>query len=273
MYQSGTVNDPAVKSVKSQLTDVSTGYGQTETILLVCNGATMTIKPGSMGKPVPGIPVEIIDDFGNPVSPGQEGDIAVLAVDVNRRSSPFLFRGYLSNNGTMSRKTRPWIGTNGTAIGEWYITGDRAYKDEDGYIWFVGRSDDVINSSGYRIGMSMGDLENILAADVLPGPFEVESTLKLHPAVVESAVVGVSDPQRVEIVKAFVVLDPAWKVDDYNALTKELQDYCKRETAPYKYPRSIEYVPVDWLPKTTSGKIKRSELRQLERSRARSARI
>lgn len=110
-------------------------------------------------------------------------------------------------------------------------------------------------------------------ADVFPGPFEVESTLKLHPAVVESAVIGVADAHRGEIVKAFVVLDSAWNASDLSSLTRELQEHCKKEAAPYKYPRSIEYVRADWLPKTTSGKIKRSELRQLERRRARKGHI
>lgn len=148
------VRDVCMKSINIKLTEVSSGYGQTETVLLICNGAGLKMKPGSMGKPVPGIQVDIVDYHGNPVAQGQEGDIAVLAVDIDGRSSPFLFRGYLSkDDGKMSRKVRPWTDSQGKTIGEWYVTGDRAFKDTDGYIWFVGRSDDVINSSGYRIGM------------------------------------------------------------------------------------------------------------------------
>lgn len=128
------------------------GYGQTETILLVCSGAGMAIKPGSMGKPVPGVAVEIIDEKGDCCPAGQEGDIAVLQVDKHSRRSPWLYHGYLSKDGTITLKTRKWLDSTGTILGEWYITGDRAYKDDDGYFWFMGRSDDVINSSGYRIG-------------------------------------------------------------------------------------------------------------------------
>ena len=125
----------------------------------------------------------------------------------------------------------------------WYYTGDRATRDEDGYLWFVGRSDDVIISASYRIG-----------------PFEVESALVEHPAVAESAVVGKPDPERTQIVKAFVVLAPGYEPSD--RLARELQDHCKRTTAPYKYPREVEFVAE--LPKTISGKIRRVELRRQE---------
>ncbi|KAG8561056.1 hypothetical protein GDO81_015230 [Engystomops pustulosus] len=133
--------------------------------------------------------------------------------------------------------------------GDFYLTGDRATRDEDGYFWFVGRSDDVISSSGYRIG-----------------PFEIESALLEHPAVVESAVVSSPDPIRGEVVKAFVVLSPTYTGHDQEALTKELQEHVKKVTAPYKYPRKIEFV--EELPKTVSGKIRRNELRNKEWGKA-----
>jgi acetyl-CoA synthetase/medium-chain acyl-CoA synthetase len=143
-----------------------------------------------------------------------------------------------------------WKDAEGTAAchrGDWYVTGDRASMDEEGYVWFVGRADDVINSSSYRIG-----------------PFEVESALVEHAAVAEAAVVGKPDALRGEIVKAFVVLAAGHAPSD--ALSAELQEHVKRVTAPYKYPREIEFVPS--LPKTISGKIRRTELRELERQRA-----
>ncbi len=146
-----------------------------------------------------------------------------------------------------------WRDAEATAarlVGDWYITGDRAYRDTDGYLWFVGRSDDVIISSAYRIG-----------------PFEVESALVEHPAVVEAAVVGKPDPERGEIVKAFVTLAPGH--DPSDQLVLELQDHVKRVTAPYKYPREIEFT--DDLPKTVSGKIRRVELRERERASSQKA--
>lgn len=129
----------------------------------------------------------------------------------------------------------------------WYCTGDRATRDQDGYFWFVGRSDDVINSSGYRIG-----------------PFEVESTLKQHPAVAESAVVSSPDPDRGEVVKAFVVLTTQASSDAGDKLIQEIQDFCKEHAAPYKYPRKVQFVAPDFLPKTISGKIQRKKLKQME---------
>jgi acyl-coenzyme A synthetase/AMP-(fatty) acid ligase len=206
------------------------GYGQTETIISVCNHPCLPVKPGSMGKPVPGHEVAIVDLEGNPLPANEEGEIAL------RGSPPSLFQEYWKE---------PSL-TAGTRRGEWYVSGDRAYCDEDGYYWFVGRADDVIISAGYRIG-----------------PFEVESALVEHPAVVESAVVGSPDPVRGRIVKAFVVLR-----DGYTGspeLVKELQEHVKKTTAPYKYPREIEFVPQ--LPKTISGKIRRVELRRREEQR------
>jgi acetyl-CoA synthetase/medium-chain acyl-CoA synthetase len=207
------------------------GYGQTETVLLCANFPPLAVKPGSMGKPSPGFDVEVIDHDGNPLPPNQEGDIAVR---VKPQRPTWMFLEYWRNPDA----------TNACIRGDWYITGDRAYKDEDGYFWFVGRADDVIISAGYRIG-----------------PFEVESALKEHPAVAESAVVASPDEMRGEIVKAFVILAPGYTASPERA--SELQEHVKKVTAPYKYPREIEFV--DTLPKTISGKIRRVELREMER--------
>ena len=206
------------------------GYGQTETVLIVGNFPVddAPVKPGSMGRPAPGFSIDVIDENGVPMPPNKEGDIAVR---VKPERPIGLYREYWGNPGA----------TEATYRGDWYITGDRAFKDEDGYFWFVGRADDVIISSGYRIG-----------------PFEVESALIEHPAVLESAVVAKPDPVRGEIVKAFVVLKPGFEASD--ELAKELQDFVKNLTAPYKYPREIEFEKE--LPKTVSGKIRRVELRQ-----------
>lgn len=206
------------------------GYGQTETVLIVGNfpAHDAPIKPGSMGRPAPGFIIDVIDENAQPLPPNREGDIAVR---VKPERPLGLFREYWGNPGA----------TNATYRGDWYITGDRAYRDEDGYFWFVGRADDVIISSGYRIG-----------------PFEVESALIEHPAVLESAVVAKPDPVRGEIVKAFVVLRPGFEPSD--KLAKDIQDFVKSLTAPYKYPREIEFSKE--LPKTISGKIRRIELRQ-----------
>jgi acyl-coenzyme A synthetase/AMP-(fatty) acid ligase len=210
---------------------VHDGYGQTENTLLVGNFPGMEIRPGSMGLPSPGHEVAVIDEMGGELAVGEEGDIAL------RGHPPTLFTGYWEQPEETAEVFR----------GDWYVTGDRAMRDEDGYFWFAGRADDVINSAAYRIG-----------------PFEVESALLEHPAVAESAVVGKPDADRGEIVKAFVVLRPGHSGTD--DLVRELQDHCKRVTAPYKYPRDVEFVPE--LPKTRSGKIRRVELRELERQRA-----
>ena len=183
-----------------------------------------------MGKPAPGVDLAVIDSDGNEVTANVEGDIAVL-VEPNRPQG--MFKGY---------KDDPKR-TSATRKGNWYITGDRAFVDEDGYFWFVSRADDVILSAGYRIG-----------------PFEVESALLEHPSVAESAVVSSPDETRGEIVKAFVVLVEGFERTE--KLVKELQGYVKGVTAPYKYPRKIEFV--ESLPKTVSGKIRRIELRNKE---------
>lgn len=200
------------------------GYGQTESILLIANYPGVPVRPGSMGLPMPGYRIEVIDTAGDPLPPGEVGDIAVSG------SPPGLFREYWKDP----------VATDRTRRGEWYVTGDRATRDEDGYFWFVGRDDDVIISAGYRIG-----------------PFEVESALVEHADVIEAAAVSAPDPDRGAIVKAFVVLREG--VSPSEALVRQLQEHVKRSTAPYKYPRAIEFVTD--LPKTVSGKIRRIELR------------
>ncbi|XP_005405093.1 PREDICTED: acyl-coenzyme A synthetase ACSM3, mitochondrial [Chinchilla lanigera] len=212
--------------------DIYEGYGQTETVLICGNFKGMKIKPGSMGKPSPAFDVKILDENGNVLPPGQEGDIG-LQVLPNRPCG--LFTHYVDDPSK----------TASTQRGNFYITGDRGYMDEDGYFWFVSRSDDIILSSGYRIG-----------------PFEVESALMEHPSVAESAVVSSPDPIRGEVVKAFIVLNADYKSHDQEQLIKEIQEHVKKTTAPYKYPRKVEFI--EELPKTISGKIKRNELREKE---------
>ncbi len=205
------------------------GYGQTETVLCIGTFPGMTPKFGSMGKPSPGWQIEVHDDHGKPVGLHEEGRIAI-------RLEPRpvgMFREYLNNEEENQK----------SFVNGFYYTGDKAYKDEDGYFWFIGRDDDVIKASGYRIG-----------------PFEVESALMEHPAVQEAAVVGSPDDIRGLIVKAFVILNPGIKPSE--GLIREIQNHVKNVTAPYKYPRAIEFV--DTLPKTVSGKIKRNELRDRE---------
>jgi acyl-coenzyme A synthetase/AMP-(fatty) acid ligase len=203
------------------------GYGQTETILLCCNFPPLEVKPGSMGKPSPTVDVAVIDEEGDKLPYDSEGDIAVR---VKPERPVGLFKEYWRNPEATANCMR----------GDWYVTGDRAYVDGDGYFWFVGRADDVIISAGYRIG-----------------PFEVESALVEHPAVAEAAVVAKGDPMRGTIVKAYVILVPGREPSE--ALATELQDHVKKVTAPYKYPREVEFVTE--LPKTISGKIRRIELR------------
>jgi acyl-coenzyme A synthetase/AMP-(fatty) acid ligase len=211
------------------------GYGQTETVLVAATFQATPWKPGSMGPAAPGHTLAIVDEHGQELPRGEEGDIAIRV----RPERPVgMFREYWKNPEATARCHR----------GDWYITGDRASMDEDGYLWFVGRADDVINSASYRIG-----------------PFEVESALVEHLAVQEAAVIGKPDALRGEIVKAFVVLAPGHLPSE--ALVAELQEHVKTVTAPYKYPREIEFVPD--LPKTISGKIRRTELRAMERARTR----
>ncbi len=203
------------------------GYGQTENTLLVGTLLNMKPKIGSMGKPTPGNTVEIIDGFGEVVPVGQVGDIAV------HLETPALFRGYYREPERTAMQFR----------GEWYITGDRARKDEDGYFWFEGRADDMIISAGYTVG-----------------PFDIEEALLKHPLVLECAVVASPDEIRGNVVKAFVVLKDFKMATEDTA--KELQDFVKSVIAPYSYPRKIEFL--EELPKTMSGKIRRVELRRRE---------
>ncbi|MBQ3864717.1 MAG: AMP-binding protein [Clostridia bacterium] len=208
------------------------GFGQTETTLCVYT-AYPFVKPrlGSMGLPSPGWDLVIVDPDGKELAPGVTGEICVKADREKGIKPNGLFGGYFRNEALTAEA---WH--NGL-----YHTGDTAYKDEEGFLWYVGRIDDVIKSSGYRIG-----------------PFEVESALMEHPAVVECAVTGVPDDIRGFIVKATIVLAQGYEPSE--ALTKELQNHVKRVTAPYKYPRLVEYV--DELPKTISGKIRRVEIRE-----------
>ncbi|XP_069876328.1 acyl-coenzyme A synthetase ACSM5, mitochondrial-like [Dipodomys merriami] len=208
------------------------GYGQSETVVICANQKGMMIKTGSMGKAFPPYDVQIVDDQGNVLPPGEEGNVAVRI----KPTRPFcFFNRYVDN----PEKTAA------SEQGDFYITGDRAFMDKDGYFWFLGRSDDVINSSSYRIG-----------------PVEVESALAEHPAVLECAVVSSPDPIRGEVVKAFIVLTPAYSSHEPEALTRELQEHVKKTTAPYKYPRKVEFISE--LPKTVSGKIQRGKLRNQE---------
>lgn len=225
--------------------EICDGYGQTETVLVCGNFEGSEIRPGSMGRPSPGVPLFVVDEDGKECPEGEEGDIALRVDDAGTEDFFGVFDGYLGENGELDRRLRP----AGSKAWKWYLTGDRATRDKDHYFWFVGRSDDVINSSGYRIG-----------------PFEVESTLKQHSAVVESAVVSSPEESRGEVVKAFVVLTEEAAGQGREKLAKELQDFCKEHAAPYKYPRKIEFVDSAFLGqyKTISGKTQRKRLKELE---------
>ena len=205
--------------------DMYEGFGQSESTVLIANFPWFSPKPGSMGKPAPLYDIDIVDDDGNSCEDGEEGRIIVRNTE-----AVGLFKGYY-----LDEKL-----TADAFAGGLYDTGDRAWRDPDGYYYFIGRNDDMIKCSGYRIG-----------------PFEVESVLSEHDAVLECAVTAAPDPKRGQVVKATVVLNKGWQPSD--ELVKELQDHVKRLTAPYKYPRIIEFT--DELPKTIGGKIKRAELR------------
>lgn len=204
------------------------GYGQTECTVAVATFPWMKPKPGSMGKPSPGYEIDIIDEDGNPCEVGNEGEIIIRT---SRKKPVGMFNGYYRDDQLTARVWSDGI----------YRTGDMAWYDEDGYFWFVGRADDVIKSSGYRIG-----------------PFEVESALMEHPAVLECAITAVPDPDRGQIVKATVV--PSKNYHPSEELARELQEHVKKVTAPYKYPRIVEFVTE--LPKTISGKIRRVQIRE-----------
>jgi len=205
------------------------GFGQTESTVLLFNSQWFEPNPGSTGKPSPLYDIDLIDDEGNSVSEGEEGEIVVKNLDKNFPVG--LFKGYFEN-GKINKSCFD---------GGVYHTGDVAWRDIAGYYWFVGRNDDMIKCSGYRIG-----------------PFEVESALQEHPAVLESAITGFPDELRGQVVKATIVLAKGYTPSD--ALIKEIQDHVKKTTAPYKYPRIVEFV--DELPKTLSNKIKRAQIRR-----------
>lgn len=232
----GEALNPSVYNEFYELTGIKLreGFGQTETTCTVLTTPWMKPKPGSMGVPNPGYNVDIIMSDGRIAEVGEQGEIIIRA-DYNHKPEG-LFLGYYRDEKLTKEAYSDGI----------YHTGDMAWKDEDGYFWFVGRNDDVIKSSGYRIG-----------------PFEVESALVSHEAVVECAITAVPDPIRGQIVKATVVLTSAYKDKAGEGLIKELQDYVKRITAPYKYPRIIEFV--EELPKTISGKIRRVEIRNRDK--------
>ena len=203
-------------------------YGQTECNLIVgCCADIMEIRPGSMGRPIPGHTVDIIDREGNPVGPGVVGEIAV------KRPDPVMFLEYWQNEEATKNKF----------TGDWLLTGDMAQKDEDGYFWFNGRTDDVITSAGYRIG-----------------PAEIEDCLLKHPAVGLAAVIGSPDPVRTEIVKAFVVLNTGHRPEI--ELENDIKEFVKVRLAAHEYPREVEFV--EELPMTATGKIMRRELKKLE---------
>jgi acetyl-CoA synthetase len=204
------------------------GYGQTELTVSLATYSWMEPKPGSMGKPSPGYRIDLIDDEGNSCEIGEEGQI-VIYTDQNPPVG--MFNGYYRDENLTKKVWHDHV----------YYTGDMAWRDEDGYYWFVGRADDVIKSSGYRIG-----------------PFEVESALMEHPAVLECAITAVPDPDRGQVVKATIILSKSFTASD--ELAKELQEHVKKVTAPYKYPRIVEFVSE--LPKTISGKIRRVQIRE-----------
>ncbi len=240
----GEALNPAVYDKFYELTGIKLmeGFGQTETTMTLGTMPWMKPKPGSMGMPNAQYDIDILKSDGTPCEDGEKGEIVIRVDDTAGNSGAAgkpigLFKGYYRDE-ELTRKA--WHDG-------YYHTGDVAWRDEDGYYWFVGRIDDVIKSSGYRIG-----------------PFEVESALMTHPAVVECAITGVPDEIRGMVVKATVVLGSEWKAKAGDELVKELQAHVKRTTAPYKYPRIIEFV--DELPKTISGKIRRVEIRNNDKA-------
>lgn len=209
---------------------IQNGYGQTETGLLIANFPCLETRLDSIGKPVPGVELAIVDPLGEKLPPDEEGIIAI-------KVKPELPVGFFAGYGIDEEQD------DYRYVGPWYLTSDRAIIDQDGYFWFKGRTDDVILSAGYRIN-----------------PIEVEHTLMEHPAVIEAAAVSSPDETRGQVVKAFIVLSEDY--DPTEALAEELQNYVKTMIQPYKYPRKIQFVAE--LPKTFSGKIRRVDLRQSE---------
>lgn len=228
----GEALNPAVYEQFLKLTGIKLreGYGQSETTLSVLTTPWVEPKPGSMGLPNPHYDVDLLTPEGRSAEAGEQGQIVIRT---DRHYPEGLFKGYYRNAELTNEAWHDNI----------YYTGDVAWRDEDGYFWFVGRADDVIKSSGYRIG-----------------PFEVESALMTHPAVVECAITGVPDEIRGQVVKATIILAKDYKDKAGKTLIKEIQEHVKSVTAPYKYPRIIEFV--DELPKTISGKIRRTEIRE-----------
>ena len=231
----GEALEPVVYQKFYELTGIKMmeGFGQTETTMTLGTFPWIKPKPGSMGKPNPQYDIKLLKSDGSPCEEGEKGEICI---DTSAGKPIGLFKGYYRDSELTEKVWHDNL----------YHTGDLAWRDEEGYFWFVGRADDVIKSSGYRIG-----------------PFEVESALMTHPAVVECAVTGVPDEIRGMVVKATVVLANEWKGRADDSLVKELQNHVKHVTAPYKYPRIIEFV--DALPKTISGKIRRVEIRERDK--------
>ncbi|KZX16311.1 acetyl-coenzyme A synthetase [Methanobrevibacter cuticularis] len=232
-----TAGEPLNPEVYNKFYEISglkirEGFGQSETIAIIANFIWIEPKPGSMGKPAPTYNIELLDNEGAIVELGEEGEITV---NVEKGSPPGLFREYYKD----PKKTKEsWYDNH-------YHSGDTAWKDEDDYLWFIGRTDDIIKSSGYRIG-----------------PFEVESALLSHPSVLECAISGYPDDIRGQVVKSTVVLAKGYEPSE--ELKKELQNHVKNVTAPYKYPRVVEFI--EELPKTISGKIKRGEIRDNDKN-------
>jgi len=225
------LNPEVIKEWKRRFgIDAYDGIGMTEVMVYVSNMKDMKIKLGSCGKPQPGHICALLDENGTPVPQGETGALAV------KKTDPGLFREYWNK----PEKTKESFN------GDWFLSGDVLYQDEDGYYWFSGRNDDLIKASGYRIS-----------------PFEVESAIISHPEVLECAVVASPDPMRGTIIKAYVILRDRTKASDQ--MIKEIQEHTKKVAAPYKYPREIEFVTE--LPKTQSGKIKRKDLRELEKQK------
>jgi acetyl-CoA synthetase len=225
------LNPEVIKEWKRRFgIDAYDGIGMTEVMVYVSNMSGMKIKLGSCGKPQPGHLCALLDENGKPVKQGETGALAINKTD------PGLFREYWNK----PEKTKE------SFSGDWFLSGDVLYQDEEGYYWFSGRNDDLIKASGYRIS-----------------PFEVESAIISHPDVLECAVVASPDPMRGTIIKAYVILRDRTKASD--AMVKEIQEHTKKVAAPYKYPREIEFVTE--LPKTQSGKIKRKDLRELEKQK------
>jgi medium-chain acyl-CoA synthetase len=220
------------------------GYGLTETVFL-CTESTDDQRPGSMGRPLPGVPLEILGETAEPVPIGEEGALGVC-LSTCADSIYDVFNGYVDEQGVVTRPT-----VRNAEGKEYYLTGDRAFRDADGYFWFKARKDDIINCSGYRIG-----------------PSEVEAVLQMHPGVLESAVIGVPDEERGSIIKAYVVLNEEYEQHPLRKLKVELRQHCLYHSAPYKCPRVIEFLSKTELPRTVTGKVQRHELRAREQRKS-----